>query len=83
LILAFGLFVFLQFRLISSLDEYQRQLHTMAVAIAFPVSMVAIFGFGFFLREGLLAEYDDPRDLAGMMVVLYLLGYLVARWRYR
>jgi len=83
LTLAFGLFVFLQFRLISTLDEYQRQLHTMALTIAFPVSMVAIFAFGFFLREGFLAEYDDPRDLAGMMVFVYLLGYLIARWRYR
>jgi len=82
LTLTFGLFVLLQFQLVSALDEFQRQVHATALAIAFPLSLVAIFAFGFLAREGLFVA-SDPRDLAGLMVFFYLIGYLVAHWRYR
>jgi uncharacterized membrane protein (DUF441 family) len=82
LVAAFGLWVSGHVQLSRAVDEFQRQLQLMALSIAFPVSLVAGFGISFFAAEGVPMGIE-PRDLPGVMLFAYLIGILVAWWRYR
>jgi hypothetical protein len=82
LIAGFAFCVAAEVQLIRNLDEFQRHVQLLALAIAFGCSLVAIMAIGFLAAEGLLLRYD-PRDLAGVMMFFYLIGLVVAWRRYQ
>jgi hypothetical protein len=79
---SFALLVWAEVRVISSQDEFTRSVHALALAIAFPCSVVAVFTLGYLRAEGLLAG-ADPRDLPLVMIAVYALGLALAWRRYR
>lgn len=82
LIAGFALLVAAEVHLIRRLDEFQRHVQLLALAIGFGCSFVAVMGIGFLHTEGMFRG-AEPRDLGGVMVVFYLIGQVVARYRYR
>jgi hypothetical protein len=78
----FALLIWAEVRVISSQDEFTRSVHALALAIAFPCSLVAVFVLGYLRAEGLLAG-ADPRDLPLVMVAIYAGGLALAWRRYR
>jgi hypothetical protein len=81
-IVAFATWVFLQVRIYRGLDEFERQVQFLALAIAFPASLVAVFALGLLRAEGFLSS-ADPRDLPIVMVGAYGVGLALAWRRYR
>ena len=79
---AVGLLVIAVIGAIRRLDEMQQQIQLLALAVAFPASLVAAFALGFLRSEGFF-QHLDARDLPSVMVFLYAMGYIVARRRYR
>ncbi|MFQ5776716.1 MAG: hypothetical protein ACE5IP_01770, partial [Terriglobia bacterium] len=77
LIAGFALLVAAEVRLIHRLDEFQRHVQLLALAIAFGCSLVAVMGVGFFRAEGFFQK-ADPRDLPGLMMLSYLVGLVIA-----
>jgi hypothetical protein len=65
-----------------SQDEYHRQVHHEALAIAFPVSLVLVFAVGYLRGEGILAG-RDPRDLWLLLLVPYAFGFLARSRKYQ
>jgi hypothetical protein len=63
-------------------DEYHRQVHHEALAIAFPVSLVLVFAVGYLRGEGILAG-RDPRDLWLLLLVPYAFGFLARSRKYQ
>jgi hypothetical protein len=63
-------------------DEFVRTLHVSAAAVAFPVSLFAVFAFGLLGEEGLL-DWFDARDLVPVMLIAYAAGVTVARRRFQ
>lgn len=82
LMLTFASFIFVYARLLSRMDEYQRQIQLFALAIGFPLSLVLIWGIGYFRAEGLL-QGGDPRDLPAVLLASYAVGFGFAWLRYR
>lgn len=82
LIACLAFYLWIQVRVFHRLDEYERQIHFMALAIAFPTSFLAIFALGFLRAEGYL-EGADPRDLCAVMGIAYAVGLTLAYRRYR
>jgi uncharacterized membrane protein len=82
LIAAFGVTIWTHVRLSASLDEFNRQVQYFALAIAFPVSLVAAFAIGYLAGEGLMTRFD-PRDLPFVMVLAYAISFAVAWRRYQ
>ena len=82
LVTVFASFIYFFARTISTLDEYQRQIHLFALAIGFPLSLVLAWAIGYFSAEGLLAG-RDPRDLPLVLLIPYGIGYAVAWLKYR
>lgn len=82
LIAAFGVTIWIHVRLSASLDEFNRQVQYVALAVAFPVSLVAAFAIGYLAGEGLLTRFD-PRDLPLVMVLAYFISFAVAWRRYQ
>jgi hypothetical protein len=82
LIAAFGVTIWVHVRLSASLDEFNRQVQYFALAIAFPVSLVAAFAIGYLAGEGLLTRFD-PRDLPLVMILAYFISFVVAWRRYQ
>ncbi|MBM3813502.1 MAG: hypothetical protein FJW20_17910 [Acidimicrobiia bacterium] len=82
LIATFGGMIAALVRLIRGLDEFQRQVQLMALAIAFPASMVACFALGFLRAEGMFVN-ADPRDLPAVMLLCYAVGLGLAHRRYQ
>jgi len=82
MVLGFALFIFFYVRLVSTLDEYQRQIQLYALAIGFPLSLVTAWGIGYFRAEGLLAG-RDPRDLPLVLLIPYGVGFLISWLKYR
>ena len=82
LVVGFVLFVVAEVWLAMNLDEFHRQVQLMALAMAFPASLVAAFAFGFLRGEGFFLN-ADPRDLPAVMVLLYAAGYVLAWRRYQ
>jgi len=82
MVLGFGLFIFFYVRLVSTLDEYQRQIQLYALAIGFPLSLVTAWGIGYFRAEGFLAG-RDPRDLPLVLLLPYGVGFLASWLKYR
>jgi hypothetical protein len=56
--------------------------HALALAIAFPCSLVAVFTLGYLRAEGLLAG-ADPRDLPLVMIAVYAVSLALAWRRYQ
>ena len=82
LIVAFGATIWTHVRLSASLDEFNRQVQYVALAVAFPVSLVAAFAIGYLAGEGLLTRFD-PRDLPLVMILAYFISFAVAWRRYQ
>ncbi len=82
LFVAFASFIFVYTRMLSRMDEYQRQIQLFALAIGFPLSLVLIWGIGYFRAEGLL-QGGDPRDLPAVLLASYAVGFGVAWLRYK
>lgn len=82
LVLTFASFIFVYARMLSRMDEYQRQIQLFALAIGFPLSLVLICGIGYFRAEGLL-QGGDPRDLPAVLLASYAVGFGFAWLRYR
>ena len=82
LIAAFGITIWTHVRLSASLDEFNRQVQYFALAIAFPVSLVAAFAIGYLAGEGLMTRFDS-RDLPFVMVLAYAISFAVAWRRYQ
>ncbi len=74
--------VFGQIRMFRALDEFQQRVQLSALAFAFTASLVAVLGIGFLRAEGFFPG-ADPRDLAGLMMVLYAAGLALAWRRYQ
>jgi len=69
-------------RVARSQDEYHRQVHHEALAMAFPLSLVLVFAVGYLRGEGVLAG-RDPRDLWLLLLVPYALGFILSSRKYR
>jgi len=82
MVLGFASFIFLYTRMLSTLDEYQRQIQLYALAIGFPLSLITAWGIGYFRAEGLLAG-RDPRDLPLVLLIPYAIGFAIAWLKYR
>jgi putative effector of murein hydrolase len=80
LVVCFAWVIWEQVRVMRSLDEFQKHVHFLALAIAFPVGLVALFALGYFRAEGLL-EGADSRDLPIILILAYAGGLLIA-WRH-
>jgi uncharacterized membrane protein len=82
LIAAFGVTIWTHVRLSASLDEFNRQVQYVALAVAFPVSLVAAFAIGYLAGEGVMTRFD-PRDLPLVMILAYFISFAVAWRRYQ
>jgi uncharacterized membrane protein len=82
LIAAFSVTIWIHVRLSASLDEFNRQVQYVALAVAFPVSLVAAFAIGYLAGEGLMSRFD-PRDLPLVMILAYFISFAVAWRRYQ
>jgi len=82
LIAMFAFYILAQIRVFRGMDEFERQVHFMALAIAFPSSFLGVLALGFLRAEGYLAG-SDPRDLLGLMGLTYAAGLALAWRRYR
>lgn len=80
LIVCFAWVIWEQARVMRSLDEFQKHVHFLALAIAFPIGLVALFALGYFRAEGLLQGLDS-RDLPVILILAYAAGLLIA-WRH-
>lgn len=81
LVLSFSWVVLEYVRVSRKMDEFHRRVQFLALAIAYPCSLVLIFAVGFFRAEGLLAG-SDPRDLPSLILLSGGLGYFIAWKRY-
>jgi uncharacterized membrane protein (DUF4010 family) len=82
LIAAFSVTIWVHVRLSASLDEFNRQVQYVALAVAFPISLVAAFAIGYLAGEGLMSRFD-PRDLPLVMILAYFISFAVAWRRYQ
>ncbi|MFQ5776719.1 MAG: hypothetical protein ACE5IP_01785 [Terriglobia bacterium] len=80
LIAGFALLVVAEIRLIRRLDEFQRHVQLLALAVAFGCSLVAAIAIGLLRAEGWFRQADP---LPGVMIFLYVIGLGVAWHRYR
>jgi len=81
LVLSFLWMILAQVRQSQKLDEFHRQVQCLALQIAFPVSLVALFAIGFFRAEGLFTGADS-RDLFVILLISYAAGWTIAWKRY-
>jgi hypothetical protein len=79
LVVAFVWMILAQVRQSRKLDEFHRRVQCLALEIAFPVSLVALFAIGFFRGEGLFAGADS-RDLFVVLLFSYAAGWMIA-WK--
>jgi hypothetical protein len=82
LIASVAFYIYAQVQVFRHLDEFERQVHFLALAIAFPSSFLAMFAVGFLRAEGYFAG-ADPRDLFGIMGMAYAIGLAIAWAKYR
>lgn len=82
---AFVWFLAAQTRIVrAGLDELEQRIQLEALAIAFPCSLALIMMLGLLQRVTQLNPNDwSYRHVWPIMVALYFLGVVVARWRYR
>lgn len=59
LVICFAWVIWEQVRVMRSLDEFQKHVHFLALAIAFPIGLVMLFALGYFRSEGLLQGLDS------------------------
>lgn len=72
----------LELRFLRQLDELQRRILLETLAIAFPSLAVAIIGCEYLRKAGFISSLK-PDHVLIMMVILFLVGYVIARRRYR
>ncbi|HSE41195.1 MAG TPA: hypothetical protein VLH08_10575 [Acidobacteriota bacterium] len=82
LVLSFGWVVFVHVRALMGADEYYKQVHCRAMAVAFPVSLVLLFALGFFRAEGFFSGADS-RDLPMVLLVTYVIGLTASYKHYQ
>ena len=71
LIAAFGVTIWIHVRLSASLDEFNRQVQYFALAIAFPVSLVAAFAIGYLAGD----DYTETKlSIGGQEASEYFVG---------
>jgi hypothetical protein len=82
-ILCFLWLILEQVRFLRNQDEFVRQVQCLALAIAFPATMVLLLTFGFFRAEGVsLLQGGDPRDLPMIPMLTYAIGLTIALKHY-
>ncbi|HZS08380.1 MAG TPA: hypothetical protein VFD58_26340 [Blastocatellia bacterium] len=68
-------------RSLRGMDELERRMHTEAMAFAFLASLLLISSCGFFALEGLMKL--SLSWIAPVMVGSWIVGLVIAIWRYR
>jgi hypothetical protein len=68
-------------RSLRGMDELERKMHTEAMAFAFLASLLLISSCGFFALEGLMRL--SLSWIAPVMVGSWIIGLIIAIWRYR
>lgn len=77
-------FVVAELHLIRRLDELERRIQCEAFAFAFPVSVGLLMLLGLFQRFMTLPVDDlSYRHLWPLMILAYVAGLALARWRYQ
>ena len=74
--------VILPVRSIRALDEMQQRIHLEALAFAFAGTGVVATTYGFLVSAG-LPDYEFGTFVWPLMVLLWVVGVLIARRRYR
>jgi hypothetical protein len=82
LVAAFAWVVFEHVKQLRGVDEYHKQVHCLALAIAYPCALVLLFALGFFRAEGLF-QRGDSRDLPMILLLTYAIGLTIAFKRYQ
>jgi hypothetical protein len=80
--MVFAWAVFEQVKQLRSVDEYHKQVHCFALAIAYPCALVFLFALGFFHAEGFF-QAADSRDLPMVLLLTYGIGLAIAFKRYQ
>ncbi len=80
----FVLFIVAEVRLIRCLDEMQQRVQLEALAVAYPTTILLVFGLGFLERAGCeVPGFERLRDVWPLTVLPYWLGLALAWRRYR
>ena len=80
----FVLFIVAEVRLIRGLDEMQQRVQLEALAVAYPTTILLVFGLGFLERAGYqVPGFERLRDVWPLTVLPYWLGLALAWRRYR
>lgn len=74
-----ALLLWAQVRVMRSRDEYNRTVNGVALAIAFPASIVAALAYGLAYSEEILT-HTDPHDLPAIMLAIWAAS-LAITWR--
>jgi hypothetical protein len=81
---AFILFIGAEVRVIRGGDELEQRIQLEALAVAYPVAVLLVYGLGLLERAGVVvAGFSSLRDVWPLTVVPYFIGFALARRRYR
>lgn len=81
----FAFFLFSEMAVVRRLDELQRQMHLEALVFAYPALVVLLLVLGLLEVAGIEISSADwsYRHIWQMALALYVMGFGLARWRYR
>ena len=80
----FVFFIVAEVRLIRCLDEMQQRVQLEALSVAYPTTILLVFGLGFLERAGYeVPGFERLRDVWPLTVLPYWLGLALAWRRYR
>jgi hypothetical protein len=82
LVLCFAWIVVVHVLALLRADEYYKQVHCRAMAVAFPAALVLLFAVGFFHAEGFFRGADS-RDLPMVMLITYAIGLTASYKHYQ
>ena len=81
---AFALFIVAEVRVIRRCDELEQRIQLEALAVAYPVSVLLVYGLGLLERAGVVIPgFSSLRDVWPLTVLPYFVGFALARRRYR
>lgn len=81
---AFALFIVAEVREIRRCDELEQRIQLEALAVAYPVSVLLVYGLGLLERAGVVIPgFASLRDVWPLTVLPYFVGFALARRRYR
>lgn len=81
---AFAWFIAAEVRLVRGLDELQQRIQLQALAVAYPTSILLVFGLGLLERAGVVVSgFRDLRDVWPLTIMAYFIGLALARRRYQ